>query len=116
MTEDTLGDDRFAATEEASERALAWMSRNTGALAQAIANRQHTEQWIKAVEAMEKSKSATEAAHVQEREARASDAYRDALEAFKEASKEEQKLRYTWQLCLTVIDVWRTKCANERRV
>lgn len=111
-----FGEGSTAATEELVERALNWMSTNVGALSQAIANRQHVEQWIKTVEAEQKSLHKSDAAHVQEREARASQEYRDALDAFQDAVKIEQKLRYTWQLADTVIDVWRTKAANERRV
>jgi len=114
--EDPFGEGRLVPTEETCERALSWMSKNTGALSQAIANRQHTEAWIKAVEAIEKAKHGGEPAHVQEREARASPAFKGALEAYRDASVEEQRLRYTWQLAMTVLDVWRTKCANERRV
>lgn len=97
------------------DRAIAWMGVNVNALAQAIANRQHLEQWLKVVEATEKGKYREEAAHVQEREARASTAYRTALDAFKTASGEEQRLRYTWQLADTVIACWQTKSANTRR-
>jgi type II secretory pathway component HofQ len=109
------GEKRLAATEEMVERALGWQSSNVAALAQAIANKQHVEQWIKVVEAQEKSRHTTEAAHVQEREARASVPYKAALEAFRDAVREEQRLRYTWQLTETLIEVWRTKCANDRR-
>ena len=97
------------------ERALGWMSRNITTLSQAIANRQHLDQWVKAVEATEKSKHKAEPAHVQEREARSSEAYKGALDVFKDCVAEEQRLRYTWQLAETVIDLFRTKCANERR-
>ena len=113
--EDPFGEERMEVTEEVYERALAWMSRHTGTLAQAIAKRQHTEAWIKAAEAIEKSKRGGEPAHVQEREARSSEAYRIALEGYRDASQEEQRLRYIWQLGITVIDIWRTKCANERK-
>jgi type II secretory pathway component HofQ len=109
------GEKRLAATEEMVERALGWQSSNVAALAQAIANKQHVEQWIKVVEAQEKAKHKEEAAHVQEREARASAPYQAALEAFRDAVREEQRLRYTWQLTETVVEVWRTRCANERR-
>jgi|KBSMisStaDraftv2_1062788.scaffolds.fasta_scaffold00198_24 ribulose 1,5-bisphosphate carboxylase large subunit-like protein len=111
-----FGDKRLNPTEELVEQALSWMGSNTGALAQAIANRQHLEQWIKSVEAEQKAKWKAEPAHVQEREARASEQYRSALGAFQTASSEEQRLRYTWTFAETVIDVFRTKCANERRV
>jgi hypothetical protein len=101
--------------EAAVDRAIAWMGGNVNSLAQAIANRQHMEQWLKVVEATEKAKRREEPAHVQERDARASDDYKLALEAFKTASQEEQRLRYTWQLADTVIACWQTKSANTRR-
>ena len=113
---DTFGEKSFAATEETVDRALAWMSSNVAALSQAIANKQHVEQWIKVVEATEKGKWKGEPAHVQEREARASTEYKTALVAVHDAIVAEQKMRYTWEFCETVVDVWRTKCANERKV
>jgi len=106
----------FDADESSVRKVMGWMSRNTTALGQAVANRQHTEAYIKVVEAQEKAKHKDEAAHAQEREARTSEAYHLALEAFRDASATEQKLRYTWDFCETVIDVWRTKCANERKI
>lgn len=109
------GDDLQADLQSVS-KALDWMSRNVDALSQAVADRQHMENWIKVVEAQEKARNKSEPAHAQERDARASAAYGTALEAFRDASRREQKLRYTWQLCQTVIDVFRTKSANERRV
>jgi len=116
VTDDGLdGEKRLAATEEMVERALGWQSSNVAALAQAIANKQHVEQWLKVVEAQEKAKHKEEAAHVQEREARASTPYQAAVAAFRDAVREEQRLRYTWQLTETLIEVWRTKCANDRR-
>ena len=116
MDQDVLGDKKVDATEEVVERALGWMSSNIANMAQSISNRQHMEQWIKTVEAQEKAKRKADPAHVQEREARASDDYRIAVDAFRDASFEEQKLRYTWQFAETVIEVWRTRCANERKV
>jgi len=103
-------------TEADVERCLAWMSANAAVLAQAIADRQHTEQFIKVVEAEQRTLHADQAAHVQERNARASRAYEAALEAYRDASKSEQRYRYLWQLAETVIDVWRTRCANERKI
>ena len=103
-------------TEADVERCLAWMSNNHGKLAQAIAERQHMEQYIKVVEAEQRALHAGEPAHAQERNARASQAYKDALDAYRDASKEEQRYRDLWQLADTVIEVWRTRCANERKI
>jgi ribulose 1,5-bisphosphate carboxylase large subunit-like protein len=101
--------------EKTMQMAFGWMSRNPEALAQSIATRQHVEAWLKVVEATEKGKWKGEAANVQEREARSSEAYKLALVAVHDATAAEQKLRYTWQLCETAVDIWRTKCANERK-
>jgi len=113
---DLFGDKTFDATDASVARAMGWQSVNSNELGQSVADRQHAEQWIKVVEAQEKAKLKGEPANVQEREARCSEAYRLALEAYRDASAHEQKLRYTWEFAQTVADVWRTKCANERKV
>jgi len=103
-------------TEADVNRCLGWMSRNVNKLAQAIADRQHLDAYCKVVEAQQRALHAGEAAHVAEREARASQQYKDALEAYRDASKEEQTMRYYWQLAETCIDIWRTRCANVRKI
>lgn len=108
--------DRREVDDAAMERALGWMSKNIDALSEAISQRQHLEQFLKTVEAQQKAKHKGEPANVQEREARSSDEYIAVLEGFKDASRREQKLRYGWQLAQTVVDVWRTQAANQRRV
>lgn len=107
--------DRREVDDAAMERALGWMAKHIDDLSEAIAQRQHLEQFIKSVEAQQKAKFKDSPANVQEREARASAEYIGALEAFKEASFKEQKARYQWQLAQTVVDVWRTNQANLRR-
>lgn len=109
-------DDRREVDDAAMERALGWMSKHVDDVSQAIAQRQHLEQYVKSVEAQQKSRWAGEPANVQERNARASIEYINTLEAFREASFREQKARYQWQLAQTVIDVWRTQQANHRRI
>ena len=113
---DVFGDRLVVVTEERMQRALGWMEDNLSALALAIAHRQHMEQWIKTVEAQEKAKHKEEPAHVQEREARASEPYRLAIEAFRDASASEQRLRFFKDYAEIVIDVWRTQCANTRKL
>ena len=102
--------------EQTMQKAIGWQGRNLHSVPQAIATRQHVEAWLKVVEATEKGKWKGEPAHVQEREARASTEYKTALVAVHDAIVAEQKMRYTWEFCETVVDVWRTKCANERKV
>lgn len=108
--------DQREVDDAAMQKALGWMSNNINGISEAIAHRQHLEQYVKSVEAQQKARWADQPANVQERNARASDEYVAALDGFKEASEREQKLRYRWQLAQTVIDVWRTACANQRRV
>ena len=103
-------------TEDDVNRSVGWMARNVEKLAQAIADRQHTDGYLKVVEAEQRALHAGEAAHIAEREARGSQQYKDALLAFRDASKQEQRMRYYWSLAETVIDVWRTRCANVRKV
>jgi hypothetical protein len=112
---DVFGDQKLEATEDTVERAMFWQQHNAKRIGEAIAQRQHLEQWLKVVEAQEKAKHKEEPAHVQEREARSSEAYRHALEAYRDASAIEQTFRFVDKFANTVIDVWRTKCANERR-
>lgn len=109
-------DERREVDDAAMERALGWMSKHVDDVSQAIAQRQHLEQYVKSVEAQQKMRWADAPANVQERNARGSDEYVAVLEAFKEASFREQRARYQWQLAQTVIDVWRTQQANHRRI
>jgi hypothetical protein len=101
-------------TEADVERAVNWMRENVVALAQARAERQHVEAWVKVIEAEEQTIHAGEPAYAQQREARASQRYKDGLNALRDAVKAEEELKYRWQLAQTVCEIWRTMEASRR--
>lgn len=85
--------------------------------AKARAERTYLEEWKKSCLALLMKKAAMNgatSAAAQERDALASDEYREILGGLKVAVEDEEKLRYHMKQIEMEVEIWRTKQANQR--
>jgi hypothetical protein len=100
--------------EAAVERCLSWLSRNAVPAAKARAERIYMEAWIKTVLAQEMRAHAELPVAAQEREARVSKPYLDALDALRAAVELDEKARYLRDAAGAKIEAWRTMESTRR--
>lgn len=102
-------------SEAEVEKAVAYLRDNALRDAQRRANRLHLEQWIKTVLAQEQAKSHASSVSAAEVEARQSEAYMTALQAYREAIQEDEEARFLRHAAEAKIEVWRSQEASSRR-
>lgn len=96
------------------EKAVDYLRDSAVAAAQARANHEHLDDWIKVVLAQEMQKCADLPLGAQDREAKASAAYRDALLAKKQASESDYTHRFYREAAAAKIEAFRTLEATRR--
>jgi hypothetical protein len=99
------------------ERRLAYWRKTSEQYAVAEANRVRLDHWRKVVLAEQMIQAEREGAtsvSAQEREARASQPYRDAIEALSAATEEALRLGDEVRMARLWSEAWRTEQANER--
>ena len=102
-------------SESEVEKAVAWLRDASGPDAQKRAERLYMEQWIKTVLAQQQAKSSATSIAASEVEARCSQPYLDALEAYREAIEADEAARFLRHAAETKIEVWRSQSANQRK-
>ncbi len=100
--------------DEAAEKAVDFLRDTARAAAQARAERLYMEQWIKTVLAQEQAKSAGGSVAASEIQARDSDAYKAALEAYRDAIQADEEFRFRREAASAKLEAWRSQSANER--
>ena len=103
-------------SESDIERALAYLRDNADKDAQARAERLYMEQWIKTVLAQEQAKINASSVAAAEMGARVSDAYAQALGAYRAAIAEDERRRFLRSAAETKIEVWRSQEASNRAI
>lgn len=101
-------------SESDIERALSWMVEHADRAAAARANRVWIEEYTKVVLADQMGVSDSSSAAGQERDARASQDYRNHLLAVKEAVMEDERYRLLYRTAESRIEAWRSMQANQR--
>ena len=96
------------------ERALDWMRDNAEKMALARANRQTVENYKSVVKAMIMTEYKGLKLGEQEREAYASQKYKDHLDVIHSAIEEDEKLRLYHEAAQTKISYWQTWSKNQR--
>lgn len=101
-------------SEESIDRVLEYLRDNATADAQARAERLYMEHWIKTVLAQEQAKSSAGSVAAAEIQARVSEPYTKALEAYKQAVFEDERRRFLRSAAETKAEVWRSQEASNR--
>ena len=85
-------------------------------LAQAKANRVYMEGWLKTLKARLMKSCGENSAVAQEREAYASEEYAQALANLREATEQEEELRWKMVAAQAGIEIWRSLEASNRNI
>lgn len=101
-------------SEDDVQKALDWLRDHADDIGEAKANAIRAERMVKHIKALEMKKHAGLPVTAQEREAHASQAYLDALEAEAVAAGEFEKARSLREAAALKIEVWRSSSANYR--
>jgi len=96
------------------ELALDWLRDNAASIGKAKEQAVLTEKMVKHVRALEMKKYSELPVSAQEREAQASDAYKQAIYAEAVAAGEFEKMRALREAASAKIDCWRSEQANLR--
>lgn len=101
-------------TEHDPHKAVDYILANAKNFAKAKAERVYIEEYRKSLKAMLMKRSMENAIGAQEREAYAHDEYVQLLQALKEATEIEEKLRWDLIGAQARVEIWRTEQANNR--
>lgn len=101
-------------TESDAEKAVSWLRDNAQTIGEARAARLYMEQWIRTVRAKCMSKRAGESVAAQERDALQDQEYLDALEAYKAAVMDDERLRFLATAAEAKIECWRSQESTRR--
>ena len=101
-------------SDESIERALEWMTANANAAALAAGEVIRAEEMVKTTLALVASGSTQETIAGQDREARASQAFKKAVEERVAAVYADRKFRLLYAAATSKIEVWRSQQANNR--
>ena len=96
------------------ERAVEFLRESAEKAAQARANRIYLESWVKVVLAQQMAEWADESLGAQERIARCSQEYQDALKGLREAVRDDEYHRFKRSAAEAMIDAFRTFEATRR--
>ena len=99
-------------TQARAEKATEWIVHNAMDIGEAKAMRDRSENMLRVVKSLVMKASDERSAAAQEREAYASDQYRQALDDLFEATKRHEALVSTRKAAESVIDVWRSLNSN----
>ena len=100
--------------DDHAEKAVDYLRDTARSAAQARAERLYMEQWIKTVLAQEQAKAAGGSVAASEIQARDSTAYKDALEAYRDAIQADEEFRFLREAAMAKLEAWRSQSANER--
>lgn len=100
-------------TQEDAERAVDWLKKHAGKMAQARAERLYLEQWIKTVKATLQQEHGG-AASASEIHALASPKYLASLQAYKEAILADENYRFRVAAAEAQIEAWRSQESTRR--
>lgn len=98
-------------------KAVDFIISNSGKYAQAKANRVYLEEFRKSKKALLMKNALArgyEAVNAQEREAYSDREYIDLLAGIREATEEEEQLRWLLEAAKMRVDIWRSEQANQR--
>ena len=101
-------------SESDVERAVEFLRESAEKAAMARANRIYLESWVKVVLAQQMAEWTDESLGAQERIARCSQEYQDALKGLREAVREDEYHRFKRDAAAALIEAWRTLQANAR--
>ena len=101
-------------TEKQIDKALDFLRESASSAAEARGKRLVREQWIKVVLAEEMKAHPDLPVSAQEREARCSPRYADALEAFRASVVLDEEMRFKREAAAALIEAWRTYEATRR--
>lgn len=101
-------------TDEQAEAAADWLRDNAGRIAQDRANRIALEEGRKALKASLMAQHLDKPVSAQEREAYASDRYKEFLDGLKEAIERDERNKMHIVAANARIEVWRSQSANMR--
>ena len=101
--------------ESEAEKAVTYLRDTAPEAAKRRAERLYMEQWIKTVLAQQQARSSAKSAAASEIEARQSQPYLDALEAYREAIRLDEEMRFLRSAAETKTEVWRSQEASSRR-
>ena len=96
------------------ERALNYLRDNAENDAQAHANMLYLDKWLDVVLAQEQAKAMASSVAAAKIVAECSDAYKAALDGYRESVFENKKRQFLRSAAETRIEAWRTMCSNER--
>lgn len=94
--------------------ALDWLNQNAIPAAKARAERQYCEEYLRVVKATLMQEHHNLSGIAQEREAYADPRYLQQLDAIREAVERDERNRFLRSTKETLIEAWRSQCANER--
>lgn len=103
----TISDDNI-------DKVLDWLRDNAGKAAQARANRIYADEYRKSLKAIIMAEHKSKPIGAQEREAYSDPRYLAHLEAFREAVRTDEQMRWTMVAAEARIEAWRSMQANER--
>jgi hypothetical protein len=101
-------------TDEAASDALEWMVKNAKALGKAKGKAVLAESMTKRVKALEMARSDAKTVSEKERDALASEAYLEAIQAEAEAAGEYETMRALKDAATARIECWRSLAATQR--
>ena len=101
-------------TEEEIQRAVDYLRDSAREAAQARAEALYMESWVKTVRAKETLASEAKTASEREAEGQASQAYAEALNAYKAAVEADSRFRFLRDAAEARIQAWQTMSANQR--
>ncbi len=102
--------------DEQLEKALDWLRENANRAAKARADRLYCEEWLPALRATiaVECMAAGDSASAADMKAKASDAYKIALNGFKAAVEEDERMRWLRTRAESLVEIWRSGQANRR--
>ncbi len=103
-------------TDDAASDALEWLVKNARALGQAKEDLVKAERMVDRIKALEMKRHSDLPVSAQEREAKASDALKEAYEAEAKAAGHYEYLRSCKDAAIARLEAWRTLSSNARAV
>lgn len=97
-----------------AERAVDWLRNNATQIGEARATRVYLEQWVKTVKARVMVEQIGLSNAAAEAVALASESYSQALEAYRDAVREDERLRFLATAAEAKLEFWRSQEATRR--
>ena len=101
-------------SDESIEQALDYLKANAQKAAQAKAEREYMEAYLKVIKSELMSEVVNESIGAQERHAYSHERYKEHLKALREAIALDERQRFMRNAAEAQIEAWRTMCSNNR--